>query len=218
MRAIKTTALSHYDFLVLVWNLSARVLALSTGILIAAIKDSSNLQSRHVVRVKRNPSFVSCGFWCDSDCRLDKSCGRPRLRGVKTWVRFGGLWEVSVPSWKMEKRGRVRCVCMVIPSAWMLSIPIPHSLYPDVCFVVFLIELRLIIKTNEDAYGASTNVNNNLWIINDDKRFSGMDGTGGESQAYYVMEVKHGLPNVQNVVWGVQGPQSGLCTYLRTSG
>jgi len=30
-----------------------------------------------------------------------------------------------------------------------------------------------------------------------------MDGTGGESQAYHVMEVKHGLPNVQNVVWGV---------------
>lgn len=46
-------------------SLSACVGIISTVILIAAIKDSSNLQSRHVVRVcvKRNPSFVSCGWF-----------------------------------------------------------------------------------------------------------------------------------------------------------
>lgn len=46
----------------------------------------------------------------DSDCRLDKSCGRPRLRGVKTWVRFGGLWDVYVPSEDGDEREGAVCL------------------------------------------------------------------------------------------------------------
>lgn len=79
-------------------------------ILIAAIKESSNLQSRHVVRVCVLKGIPPLSLVADSDCRLDKSCGRPRLRGVKTWVRFGGLWDVYVPSEDGDEREGAVCL------------------------------------------------------------------------------------------------------------
>lgn len=68
------------------------------------VKDSSNLQSRHVERVIKGIPPLS--LVADSDCRLDISCGKPRLRGVKTWVR---LWDVYVHSEDGDQReGAVR--------------------------------------------------------------------------------------------------------------
>lgn len=99
---------------VLVLNLSSRVGIRSTVILIAAIKDPSNLQSRHVVRVLKGiPPLslvaldaIQIAGW------INLAAGHVYVESKLGWgLAVYGTFMCLQRRWRQGERGRARCVC-----------------------------------------------------------------------------------------------------------